>query len=225
MSLFDLLFPKKCLDCSKIGRYICPTCLKKLNRPKPICPLCQKPSIDGFTHIRCKTSYSLDGLFSVFRYRGVIKKAIKILKFKFADDVVKEIVKVSLYVLKKSTFPFSKKYILVPIPLHKSRENWRGFNQSELLGKEIAKDLGFIYVGDVITKTRSTEAQSMLTKKERSRNITAAFTLNKKYKLAIKGKDFIVFDDIYTTGSTLKEVSKVLKRNGAGNVWGLTIAR
>ena len=74
MGILDLIFPKTCLGCGREGQYICPNCLAKVLLLKPACPYCEKPSIDGFTHIRCKKKYGLDGLTSIYRFEGVIKK-------------------------------------------------------------------------------------------------------------------------------------------------------
>ena len=84
MSLVDLFFPKKCLSCAKGGRYICEACLNKVKRARQICIECERPSIDGMTHTKCKRPWGLDACFSIWVYEGVIRKAFIKLKYKFA---------------------------------------------------------------------------------------------------------------------------------------------
>ncbi len=121
-------------------------------------------------------------------------------------------------------FPFEdlKKSVIVPIPLHKSKERRRGFNQSVLIGKHLAKKIGCEINADLLIKIKSVKSQTELNKEERFRNVKGVFVLNPKYSKL--DANYIVFDDVWTTGSTLKEACKVLKRNGAETVWGLTIA-
>src|SRR5437773_1258128 len=90
MNLLDLIFPKRCVGCGKVGRYICVSC-QKLILPialnECICPMCEKPAIDGITHPRCRTKYSLDGLTSFFYYTTVARQVIKAIKYRFVYDM------------------------------------------------------------------------------------------------------------------------------------------
>jgi ComF family protein len=116
--------------------------------------------------------------------------------------------------------------VLVPIPLHPRRLRWRGFNQAELLGELIAKNLGIKFIPDLLIRVKNTEPQVKLDKDQRQINIRHAFILNKNSQFDnLKICNFVLFDDVWTTGATLKEAGKVLKRNGTKKVWGLTIAR
>ncbi len=126
MDLLNLLFPVSCLECKKPGKYICDTCLSKvrvINRFDP-----------------------LSNTFSIFNYEGIIRKAIVKIKYNFAYDIAQELANA---VVKNMNLDL-KNVILVPIPLHKSRKNWRGFNQSEILGKLIAKNLSWEFNKDLI---------------------------------------------------------------------------
>ena len=91
MKIIDTLFPKECLGCGRLGGYLCQDCAFKLKRTKATCPVCEKPSIDGMTHIKCKKPQNLDGLMSVWAYEGVAKKIIKALKFRFAKEISYEL--------------------------------------------------------------------------------------------------------------------------------------
>lgn len=225
MGILDLVFPKNCLGCGREGKYICENCLFKVRVLKPACPYCEKASIDGFTHVKCRKKYGLDGLTSIWKYEGVIKKAILALKFKYSTEVGLELSKSLISALQSQ---YTKYYIphtgfLVPVPLHWQRENVRGFNQSVEIGKLLAKEMNWKFMPDLLTKNKPTTSQVELSVEERKRNLKGVFFLNTKYR--ILDTEYIIFDDVFTTGSTLHEAAKVLKHAGAEKVWGLTIAR
>ncbi len=221
-----MIFPKACLDCGKEGKYICENCLSKVRILKPACPYCEKASIDGFTHIKCRRKYGLDGLTSIWKYEGVIKKAILALKFKYSTEVGRELSSAFLDTLRSQ---YAKYYIpntnsLVPIPIHWHRQNVRGFNQSVEIGKLVAKEMGWGFNPDLLIKHKSTSSQVELSVEERKHNLKGAFYLNPSY-IQHTIADILLFDDIFTTGSTLHEAAKVLKHGGVKKVWGMTIAR
>jgi competence protein ComFC len=230
MSLIDLLFPRKCLGCGKEGSYFCSQCLNFLSLDNQrICPVCEKPSIGGHTHPRCLKKESLDGLTSVFAYKGLIKKAIVKLKYKFISDIAGDLIEVFLSSCGEdivfSNYCQKEKPILVPIPLHPSRLRWRGFNQSELLGKIIAENLGLQFLPDLLIRVKNTKPQVELSEKQRHENILGAFSINPNSQFAICNSTILLFDDVWTSGATIKEAGKILKNNGAKKVRGLTIAR
>lgn len=225
--LFDFLFPKRCVGCFKKGTYFCKSCLKEVKEAPSFCPVCGESSIDGVTHFKCLKKFSLDGIICVWLYRGVIRKGILALKYKFVFDLASDLV--SLYLLKlKENYSLNsfKNVILVPVPLSKKRLNWRGFNQTELLGKMIASYFGFKFSSNLILRKKFNRPQAGLEKKERKKNIKGAFDINPQFrKILSDDLQILLFDDIYTTGSTLKEACRVLKRKGFKNVWGLVLAR
>lgn len=227
----DLIYPKKCLGCGRSGGYFCSGCLNLVSlEQNRICPVCERPALGGFTHPGCLSSYSLDGFTAVFAYRGLIKKAIKKLKYKFVSDLASDLVELFLSFCGEdkafSDFCRQKEVFLVPIPLHPSRFRWRGFNQAELLGKMIAGNLGINFSSDLLLRIKNTKPQVELSEKERQKNIKDAFKINRDHKsFIINHQSLIIFDDVWTSGATLREAAKVLKRNGAKKVWGLTTAR
>lgn len=222
MNIFDVIFPKFCFGCGRSGTYICKNCINKLPKPVQTCPFCQKASIDGVTHTKCKKKWGIDGIYSIFPYEGVIKKAILKLKFKYANDIVSELVEYSVSILNEDNI-LPKKATLTPIPLYWYKENIRGFNQSKLVGEEISEKIGWKFDNNVLVRRKLKKPQSVLEKGERIKNIRGVFVLNSSHKLL--PISYILFDDVYTTGSTLREAAKVLKRNGVKKVWGLTIAK
>lgn len=165
----------------------------------------------------------MDGLTAIWKYEGVIKKAILAVKFKYSTEVGKELS--ALYVgqlLKVGSLV--KKGILVPIPIYWHRENVRGFNQSEEIGKLVAREMGWGFVPDLLVKNKSTASQVELSVKERKENLQGVFSLSPNISIS-ECPSIVLFDDVFTTGSTLKEAAKVLRHAGVEKVWGMTIAR
>ena len=228
--LLDFLFPRRCLGCSQWGQYFCSQCLNLvLLGPGRICPICTKPAVGGLTHPGCSRPWGLDGLTSIFTYQGLMEKAIKKLKYNFISDLAEDLVELFLSFCGEDKFfgHFCQRgeVYFLPVPLHPRRKRWRGFNQAELLGEMIASNLGLTYSPDLLIRTKNTKPQTKLDEEERRKNIRGAFSLDKNSKFDIRNSKFILFDDVWTTGSTLRECGQVLKRAGAKEVWGLTLAR
>lgn len=224
MSILDLIFPKSCLSCGKTGGYVCADCLSKVRILKPACPYCEKDSIDGFTHTKCKKKFGLDGLISIWDYEGVIRKAILTLKYKYATEIESEIVRYLTIFIKNNVLFSTNHYTLIPIPLFWHRQNIRGFNQSEEIGKLIAKEMGWSFDPNLLIKKKSTSPQATLSVDARRQNLRGVFALSSS-DIQHTIPNILLFDDVFTTGSTLKECAKVLKRGGVKKVWGMTIAR
>lgn len=226
MGLFDLIFPRKCLGCGRYGNYICESCLRKTRTSPKICIECEKLSVDGITHTKCKRPLGLDGAVSVWAYEGVIRKAILKLKYKFALEIAQELASLVAYSLNQRKIILPPRALLVPIPLHRLRGNWRGFNQAEEMGRLIAQKMGWNFIPDLLVRKKMIKAQTELKGDERLKNIRGVFALNSSYQLTNQriNQSLVLFDDVLTTGATLKEAAKVLKRDGAKGVWGLTIA-
>ncbi|TET06759.1 MAG: ComF family protein, partial [Candidatus Atribacteria bacterium] len=126
------------------------------------------------------------------------------------------------YLLKNDEFK-KKVDLIIPVPLHKNDLKKRGFNQSVLLGKVIG-DYFSVPVGEkVLIKKKSTPFQVNLSKKEREKNILRSFSVEKPEE--IKGKNILILDDVFTTGSTVEECAKGLKEARAKNIYVLTLAR
>lgn len=202
MSLADILFPVRCLECGRSGKYICRDCLKKVDGP-----------------VRSRP-HGLDGLISFWCYRGVIRRAIIGFKYKFAYQIAGELEDYLVKSIQARGISFEHDFVLVPIPLHWYKENLRGFNQAEVLGKVIAKCLKLKFAPHLLIRSKATIPQASLPQTERRQNIHQAFKVVGKVPTKV-----ILFDDVYTTGSTMKEAARVLKKAGAKVVWGISLAR
>jgi len=224
--LLHLLFPQQCVVCGKVGSWLCTGCKNKLPRLRvQLCPVCNSQSIIGLTHPGCQKTNALSGFFSPFAYQGAVKKLLSAFKFEMVKELQAVITGLLTEEVKKNVsllfFWQKEKFILTPLPLHPYRERWRGFNQSLLVGKSLAKSLNLGYRSDFLKRIDFAPPQVGLDKKERLKNIKNQF----RASLKVKNKNIVIFDDVWTTGATLKEAGRVLKSNGVKNVWGLTFCR
>lgn len=225
----SLLYPKRCVGCKKPGRYICDNCFAKISFLEyQLCGVCQKGSIDGLTHPKCKTSYAIDGIIPAISYKGIVKKLLYQFKYKpFLSDLKVPLSKLFYEGLIQQEafvkFIQNNNLLIIAVPLHVLRERKRGYNQSELLGKELSVKFNLSYVSDLLLRIKQTKPQFELTKEQRKENMKGAFALNTKFKGKIKGKHILLIDDITTTGATLRECAKVLKQGGVVRVLGVTL--
>jgi competence protein ComFC len=230
MNLLDFIFPKRCVGCGKLGRYFCERCtstIRIIESNEAICPVCEKPAIDGATHPRCKTKYSIDGLTSFFRYDGVVKKAVKAIKYRFISDLASEFI--SLIPDQGFDGELSRtarnNNVIVSIPLHSSRKRARGFNQAEVLGAILAKQLNIPIRTDILRRERSTTPQvEMKDRNKRLQNMEKVFSIHNS-QFNIHHSTIVLFDDVFTTGATMRSAANILKRAGAKRVWAVTMAR
>lgn len=197
-----------------------PVCVRKVRPPRLACPEYNSFSAYGVTHIRCREPLGLDGSVSLWKYSGGVRKAITGMKYKFALEIAKELVKYVVKDLEKKKLAFPKNSVLVPISLYWHRKNWRGFNQSEELGKLIAEKLGWDFDKDLLMRKVSKKPQASLKREERKTNIKGVFSL---IKFPNKNAPIILFDDVWTTGSTVKEATKILKEEETKRVNCLTL--
>lgn len=220
MSFLDIFFPKNCVSCGRSGKYICAVCLNKVPNAKLHCPVCENFNFRGKTHQSCLGKYELDGHIGIWAYMGAVRKAILRLKYNFISDLVSELVCVSAGKLEVNLD--WDKFIFIAIPTSQARKNWRGFNQSEILAELFARELGGAYKSEMLLKIKNTKPQAQLDRIHRKQNIKNTFTLGPN--LDVKNNRIILVDDVWTTGSTMREAGKVLKKAGASEVWGLTVA-
>lgn len=228
MNLLDLIFPKRCLTCWRFGKYFCNRCasiVRVIGTSETICPICERPAIGGLTHPRCQSKYSLGGLTSIFRYDGIVKKAVKTLKYRRVTDLAKEFITlVPQPFFLEVTKLLTNKASLIPIPLHPSRYRDRGFNQAEILGRLFANRLNIPIQTDILRRVKKTVPQvEMKDRKERLQNMKDVFELN--HSTIKSSSHIILFDDVFTTGATMRAAAETLKRAGVRSVWAVTMAR
>lgn len=233
--LFDLLFPRYCFGCGMEGFWICQQCLRTIDIIKqPYCPECRRSTSIGEFCEYCKGGEIpplLDGIFICANFdEGVLKEAIHQYKYNFIFDVGEILGKVVSGKLLSSKLKDKNNIIpdfdiVVPVPLHKKRKAWRGFNQSEVLGKVIAKKLNIKIEKNILIRKRYTIPQMELGREQRLNNLKGVFVLGAIHELSLRGKNILLVDDITTTGATLEECAKVLKLCGTKKVWAIVLAK
>ncbi len=228
MNFLDIFFPKRCVGCGRLGKYFCEQCSLNIRIIKPneaVCPVCEKPGVDGATHPRCRTRYALDGLTSFFRYDAAVRQAIKSIKYRYISDLPKEFIDLIPVVYLHSSIINHKSLILIPIPLHPARLKFRGFNQAEVLGKLLAQRLNIPVRIDLLQRVKKTTPQvDMKDRKRRLANMEGVFSVTPNLLIS-NSLSFFLFDDVFTTGATMRSAANVLKRAGVKFVWGITMAR
>ncbi len=227
MSIIDFLFPKFCLGCGCPGTYICTDCRKRIIPfEKSRCLYCNKSSYIGLTHPSCCKRLNIDGITIIFQYNPFMRKVVKSIKYRLAREVFRELtININpshLESLLKMKRVYGKA-LIQPIPLEKSRFLKRGFNQSVLIARFFSRILG-LKVADYLKRSAPSDPQAEL--KSRSRrygNIRGVFTLRPDSSL--DNKTFVLVDDVVTTGATVREAARVLKKNGAKRVYVLSLCR
>jgi len=237
--LLNLIFPLDCRICEKPireskGYSICEDCFKTIELiDKPYCVKCGKPfliSTDLFRQdkeilcVDCKRKkYSFEFARSVGIYHGVLKECIHLFKYygekKLAEPFGELLID---YLVKDKEFK-KKVDLIIPVPLHKNDLKERGFNQSVLLSRIIGNYFSIPVKEEVLIKKKLTSSQVNLSKKDRENNILRAFSIDKPEE--IKGENILILDDIFTTGSTVEECAKELKKAKVNNIFILTLAR
>lgn len=208
--IFNLIYPNVCGICDKIyKKNLCPKCEIRLNN-------LAKFKIDYYNN-----KYFSKHLY-IFKYEGIIKNKLIDYKFNQKPYIYKCLIE---FTTKNKKFcKILKSYdIIIPVPIHYFRKVKRGYNQSELLAKGISKILGLNYKNNVLKKIRNNKPQSTKNKKDRKENVINAYKI--KNVDEVTGKSIILLDDIFTTGNTVNECSRVLKQNGAKDVAIITIAK
>lgn len=206
-----MIYPNVCGICEKICKdNLCKRCEINLK---------QLSNIQVEYH---KNSYFHKHI-SIFPYRGIIKE--KLIQYKFYDKIY--IAKtISNFIIKNEKIcRILKNYdIIIPVPIHYNRKLKRGYNQSTLIAKEIAKKLDYLQViENVLYKKKNNQPQSKKNKVERKTNVIGAYQAKNIEK--IFNKKIILLDDIYTTGNTVNECAKVLKEAGIKQIDVLTVAK
>lgn len=238
-SLLEILLPGTCPLCygaaetaransstsvDEIGG-LCEPCrfgLKKITGP--ICTLCGTPFVTetGANHLCAECIKAKRVPFvkarSAIYYTESGAEAIKLFKFR-ALFALKPAFKA---LLQPTLHEFKDTELIVPVPLHRNRLRHRGFNQSLILARIVAKRLNVALDYSTLKRTRLTKPQTELKSEERRRNVKGAFTV--KGNMPFKGKKVLLIDDVYTTGATITECARVIKKAG-GEASVLTLAR
>jgi competence protein ComFC len=214
----QLVYPPLCVVCRNIIqetnelKIVCTTCLRKIQLV---------PSDFTRQQIleRLDPCY-LDHLEAVFQFDEVVQTIIHQIKYQKADRLARSFAAYACQTGNKSFL--QKESLVIPVPLFKTREKERGFNQSRCIAEGFYQELGQQISPQLLRRSRATLTQTDLNRKERMKNVSQAFVVENSK--VIKSKSIILVDDVVTTGATLNECALVLKKAGALQVSGLTLA-
>ncbi|MDQ2085109.1 ComF family protein [Herbivorax sp. ANBcel31] len=210
--LRNLLFPPKCIFCNEIldvksEECICNNCPSKI------------PFLKGNRII--KTGDFYDGIICMCKYTGILKDAIIRYKFYNKTSYYKVFARLLADKINK-TENLPNIDLIISVPLHKKKEQFRGYNQAYLISNQLSKLIQIKEKSDLLKRVKNTESQSLLPKYKRPFNVKKAFLVVDPSQ--IKDKHILLFDDIMTTGSTLDECSRTLKEAGAKKVFVAVLA-
>ncbi len=199
--IIDVLLPRRCLACGKEGKYICEKCSLFLS---------EAPTLFA--------AGDLEELVSVWEYEGVIKKIIFKIKYEGVFDIINELV--------KKAFEIREPYIpedttIIFVPMFKKKEKQRGFNQAELIARKVG-EITNREVLPLLEKIKDTPSQTELDKEERMSNVKDSFRRKERVNCY---NNILLVDDVWTSGATMQECCKTLKRSGVKRVFGFTLAR
>lgn len=209
--ILNFIFPLTCAVCGKNlkaddKRRICDECWNNVKYTG--IPIFPKP-------------YWLESIYACCSYEGAVKKCIHLLKYN-GKTYIAHLLATLLVDCADTNFTIEDIDFFVPVPLHKKRHRQRGFNQAELLLKEMNRKFNKKVVTDNLVKIKNTKSQVFLSGKERESNILDTFHL--KNPEIFPDKNILLIDDVSTTGSTLNECAKTLRKAGAKKIHGLVLA-
>ena len=229
----DILFPVTCPVCKDVvvprGRRICGECkavLPYLNGP--VCFSCGQPvskDTDEYCDSCAGRKRAFERSVSVFSYTALLQRMIGDFKFRSRRDYVHFFAD-ELEICYKQFYLGCQIKALVPVPIHPSRKRFRGYNQSELLCRELSKRLD-LPVYDCLKRQRKTAPQKGLSPEERRKNLFDAMSFEEPKEFVnadYKPECVLIVDDIFTTGATSEACADILKMNGIERVYVLNIA-
>lgn len=237
--ILDFFYPErlKCLICDAdmmddlSESYICSACLEKMFSGGKRCYQCDRPieqvySQLGIYQYKCKACQEHFHYFTrhitCTLYEDEMKRMLLGLKYKNRVEGVKAIVQAMSLRVSDAEFIKSVQYVM-PVPIHWTRHMSRGFNQSRLIADEFSKDQA-LEVYDCLKRVKRTKKLKNLNKEARKSMMKDAIILDEKSKTVLSGKSVLLIDDIYTTGSTLDECSRVLYEAGVDKIYCMTFA-
>jgi ComF family protein len=219
----DLIYPPICFLCDgkleTAEEKICGTCWESFH------------SIDSAHSVwrELDGKFSVEGVVSefqscyLFESEGTFQHAIHLLKYEGVKSLgVRLGREIGERILQSPRM--CKADMVLPVPLHRSKERERGYNQSSYICRGISDVTNIPAQENVLTRTRFTQSQTKLNLEERKKNVEDAFSVSKNVEVLIQGKSIILIDDVITTGATINACARVLREGGAENVFAASAA-
>ena len=229
-SLLDFLYPPSCFHCDKLlseHKMLCDECFENLEAISfGECPVCGMHLPQGVTtcpdHPTTSAFEPIQFIRSLGIFNDVLKNLIHGLKYKDRTDI-------GVYFghllgkLVVNEHRFRGFELVIPVPLYKTRQRERGYNQSERIARGIFERARIPYAKSLVIRKQVTQSQTLLDLREREENVRGIFEITDKKK--IEGKNIIIVDDVITTGATAKSLAKTLRDANAGTVCTICVAR
>lgn len=217
----DVLFPPRCIGCSRVGEWLCVDCLNQIPLVEP--PFCTRcggaVAVDGLC-ARCRVSpLQIECIRSAVYFEGVLREAVHWLKYRGRTALAGPLGDLMAAYWVQHPMPIDA---VVPVPLHAARLRERGYNQAALLAREMARRVGLVVDERALVRQRATASQTELNASQRKENVRDAFRC---FGNSLAGKRVLVVDDVCTTGATLEACAVALYEGGVCGVQALTLAR
>jgi ComF family protein len=196
--LLDLIFPPVCVNCQRVGSFLC--------------SICWEEAVD-FLPPGAALPEDLDGFTALASHSGAIQQAIHALKYEHVTRLAEPLAE---RLAERIAWSFDA---IIPIPLHESRLAERGYNQAGLLAEAVGKQLGCAVLDNTLVRERATPHQVGLNAVERRENVQGAFSVKGKVVPRV-----LIIDDVCTTGSTLSAASQALREAGVEMVYAATVS-
>jgi len=217
----DLVFPPRCAACDAFGAFLCERCIAGAIRAgSPRCPRCWMPKEREAECWRCRARHpAFSSVRSVFVYDGAARESVHAIKFRGISALAP-----IMGGLMAEQLQWWRPAVeaIIPVPLSGHRRRMRGYNQSELLAREVAQLIGVPLETRALVRRRATAPQARQPGEQaRRRNVVGAFRAGTRLPFG----GILLIDDVVTTGATLDACARVLLEEGAGPVFALTFAR
>ena len=220
-TLLNALYPLECAGCGGSGKIVCDRCAQELPwLVPPCCRVCAAYSEFELCRACAQSGRRFDGVRAPYRYEGSIRQAILALKYGGIKAAAPQLGYMLAEYLEENPLPGD---LIAPVPMHPSRRRERGYNQAELLARQVSGGCDIPYQGDLLVRTRRVDPQAGMTNAaSRATNVANSVAVSRPSD--VDGTQIILVDDVATTGSTLDACAAVLKEAGAASVWCLTLA-
>lgn len=226
MGILDILYPPRCPVCHGILKGkdgICPECRKKLHYiSEPKCKKCGKQLENAereYCTDCCRFPHAYDKGGAVFTYDDVMRRSISMFKYHNRREYAK-VYAAEIYRQQRHLIDQLSPEVILPVPVHWKKKRQRGFNQAELVARELGKLTGISVDTKYLVRKEKTIPQKELTRLQRKENLKEAFALRQNGKHYEK---VLLIDDIYTTGATIDAISEKLRENQTKTIYFLTI--
>lgn len=217
----DWIYPPSCCGCNQPGTLFCSSCLESITfLDKGLCSLCGYPR-DGAR--RCAGCFHLQPQFTKIRclahYDGSIKDAVHQLKYQNNLGLGIELARLLHELCIQQNWPID---LITPVPLSKQRQKERGYNQAAMIAYPLALQLGIPFDDKNLKRIRETSSQVELDVHQRQQNLLNAFDIPTN---RFSGKNVLLVDDVITTGATINDCARALKKSGAKEVYAVSVGR